>query len=463
MIEREEIDQKSQEFDVKTSDVQRDYVFGWFLKAVFENDYLRNRLILKGGNAFRKAYFAETRFSRDLDFSLREALDIDHMQTAINEACAYASVYSGIDFDVERNRLKHAYAIDKDRQSYKGQVYFKDFYGNPNAITISIRLDITEFDKLLIEPRWKPLIHPYSDGSDCQSEVFCMSLEELVANKLKCLIQRRHTNDLFDLVYATYVQPPEDFDRGLVTSTFLRKTIFQGSPGSARETLLGIPMDFFRGAWDRYIVCPIASRIDFESVSDAFQTIIASFFQTFGIERKSAAFIGPEFRNLILEAGSAQKLLFVTYGGVRREVEPYALSFKRRKDGQAFEYFYGYDRTGGTSGEGIKAFLPGKIENVEAGQDTFDPRFEIELGKAGEHSGDGYFSKQSSRGIGNIGRRKPSARRTRSVPNPYATTYKVQCASCGKVFTRKTASTALKKHKTPAGWDCYGRVGFRVF
>jgi hypothetical protein len=31
-----------------------------------------------------------------------------------------------------------------------------------------------------------------------------MAIEELIANKLKCLIQRRHSFDLYDLVYATF-------------------------------------------------------------------------------------------------------------------------------------------------------------------------------------------------------------------------------------------------------------------
>ena len=62
--------------------------------------------------------------------------------------------------------------------------------------------------------------------------------------------------------------------------------------------------------------------------------------------------------NPILQAGSDLTLLHVTYNGIEREVEPYSLAFKRRKDGVAQEYLYGWDLTGGrTSGPGIKTFL----------------------------------------------------------------------------------------------------------
>ncbi|MGO6679718.1 hypothetical protein [Rhizobium leguminosarum] len=53
MIERDEIEAKAKEFDIHHANVERDYVFGWLLKSIFENEYLRTRLIFKGGNCLR--------------------------------------------------------------------------------------------------------------------------------------------------------------------------------------------------------------------------------------------------------------------------------------------------------------------------------------------------------------------------------------------------------------------------
>ncbi|MGI3228769.1 hypothetical protein ACRJ4B_38200 [Streptomyces sp. GTA36] len=85
-----------------------------------------------------------------------------------------------------------------------------------------------------------------------------------------------------------------------------------------------------------------------------------------------------------MEAGASRTLLRLTYEGTLRMVEPYSLHFKRRKDGVAQEYLYVYDRTGGRSGPGIKGLLNYKINNVEVTEEKFDPRYEIELAKAGE-------------------------------------------------------------------------------
>jgi hypothetical protein len=56
--------------------LMRDYAFGWLLVAIFNDTDLKNILIFTGGNCFRKAYFPNTRFSADLDFSTETAIEI---------------------------------------------------------------------------------------------------------------------------------------------------------------------------------------------------------------------------------------------------------------------------------------------------------------------------------------------------------------------------------------------------
>lgn len=85
-----------------------------------------------------------------------------------------------------------------------------------------------------------------------------------------------------------------------------------------------------------------------------------------------------------MESAGSQTMLRLRYAGVNRLVEPYALSFKSRRDGTAREYLYAYDTTGGrSSGPGIKTFVPGKVQAAENTDIKFEPRFEIELKKAG--------------------------------------------------------------------------------
>jgi predicted nucleotidyltransferase component of viral defense system len=92
MIDSQEIDAKADELGVHTSNVQRDYVFGWLLVGLAQaHNLLQPLFILKGGNCFRKAYFEHARFSNDLDFSTQTELDADRLLEGLRQACAYAT------------------------------------------------------------------------------------------------------------------------------------------------------------------------------------------------------------------------------------------------------------------------------------------------------------------------------------------------------------------------------------
>src|SRR5690606_9939188 len=136
----------------------------------------------------------------DLDFSASREIDLERMASAINAACKEAERACGGEFLLDRNTFKPGPQGDHQRQCYKGRVYSPDFYGQEDDLTISVKVDVTEFDRLHLPAASRQLIHPYSDAAACSAELRCMALEEIVANKMKCLIQRRHSHDLFDLV-----------------------------------------------------------------------------------------------------------------------------------------------------------------------------------------------------------------------------------------------------------------------
>jgi predicted nucleotidyltransferase component of viral defense system len=472
MIDKAEIEGKAEQIGVSHANVERDYVFGWLLKAFYENEYLAALLVFKGGNCMRKAYYPETRFSSDLDFSVESAIDVPRMQTEINKACLAAQGACGVQFETERNVLRPELALDNERQSFKGRIYFKDFYGNSDNITISVRLDLTEFDRLYLPTVKRPLLHHYSDTSECRVDLRCMALEELLANKLKCLIQRRHSFDLYDLVYAAFFERSIEVDRGLVLRTFLRKTIFEPSPNAAREILLGLPMPFFKAAWDRY-VAPISSRFTFEDAEKGFRDVIDAIFHGINAHRwGEEPFFPSQYRNTILEAGAGRRVLAVVYDdGRERLVEPYALAYKRRRDRQGAEYFYVWDQTGGTSsGPGIKTFVHHKIRKLEMTEEVFEPRYPIELAKAGEKASKDYFGKEFSEQVRSGSRKSLAAWGTRtgrarrvSAPSAFGVTYRVECPYCRKRFTRDRPTTALNPHKNDYGGPCPGRVGYLVW
>jgi len=456
VISRDELLVQAEAFDLSEANVQRDYVFGWIISGIFRESSLADRATLKGGNALRKGYLPGTRFSDDLDFSTPDRLDGDGVLGELNRVCEFASDATGIRFDIGRNRLSSEHQIDRARHVYKYQLYFKDMIGGQDHVTISIRVDMTEYDRLYLPVQERQLIHPYSDADACAATIRCEKIEEALADKLKCLLQRRYCYDLFDLVYGLFIAEEIEVNRAELMNVFLRKTIFGSSPGAARSLLLDLPLDVYRGWWHKVLV-PAANRMSFDAAVEALRSGITELFAPYAAGgRSELAFYPSRLRNPILGAGAGRKLIRVTYHGATRIMEPYSLVFKRRQDGVAQEYFYAWDRTGGNSGPGIKTLMHYDIQAFAVLEETFEPRFEVTLSKAGDSSQRGYFA-------GNGRPRSSTPRKTgRRLPTHTGPKYTIQCGTCGKRFTRTTNSTRMNQHKNPWGSQCPGRRGFLV-
>jgi len=456
MIEKHEIDAKADELGVHVANVQRDYVFGWLLAGIAQADNcLQRSLILKGGNCFRKAYFEHARFSNDLDFSTQSELHAGALLEGLRQACSYAGERSGVTFLIDDSRISERSLADDEAKIYDARIYFRSFYGEED-IRIRVDLDVKEFDRLFLPIQSRRLIHAYSDAAQCQADIRCLKLEELLASKLKALLQRQHSPDLYDFVHAVFFQKVLNISRREVLTTFLKQTIYEPQPLIARNLLLELPFQTIRGLWSEYLVCPKLSIFSFENAETWFKTVIG---EIFALVEPRVAYAGvrgqggltyfpSQSRSEIMESARLNRLLRFMYDGLERVIEPYALVFKRRKDGVAREYLYGWDVRGEV---GIKSYIADKVHSVSILDQTFDPRFPIELAKS-----TGYFAKPFSSSAGTFASHR--ARRKSS----FGIEYTVECPYCNKRFKRSSYDTKLNEHKDRYGNRCYGRIGYIV-
>jgi hypothetical protein len=243
-------------------------------------------------------------------------------------------------------------------------------------------------------------------------------------------------------------------------STFLKQTIYEPEPMIARNLLLELPFQAIRGFWDEYLVCPKLSLFSFDDAEGWFKTVVGEIFSL--VEPRFAnaggasalSYFLSTFRAEIMEGARLHRLLRFVYTGLERRVEPYALAFKRRRDGVGREYFYAWDQTGGRSGEvGIKSYTADKVQSVAIAEETFEPRFPIELAKSGGYFGKPHFA-SSRTGFAT------SRRASRS--SGFSTNYAVEYPYCNKRFKRSKYDTKLNEHKDRFGNRCYGRVGYIV-
>jgi predicted nucleotidyltransferase component of viral defense system len=469
MINKTEIEQRSQDFEVHTSNIQRDYLFGWFLHYIFAHSRFKDTLFLKGGNALRKAYFLQTRFSTDLDFGAPYDVDVSLLKQELKKACEYIHERTGVQFVEERNTVEEKFnRWNEPRwQVFEAKIYFKDFYGMADHITLKISLDVTRFDRNYLPIQNVELLHPYSDSAEVNTVIRCMKLEEILATKLKCMLQREHAPDLFDFVYGIYLNHDIPLNKNEVRRVFLRRTIFESNPSMAKRILLNLPLEFLKAKWSKTIVCAHNRLIDADDAISNFVFQISGLFSDVPDRSyNDHLYYGPNLRNKILQAGRTLTLLRVVYNNAERLVEPYSLKFLEKLDGTAREYLYVWDRVGSKNNPGIKMFLPENISLLENTKDTFSPREgqEVELCRAGEYPENRYLydrEKKTARALQKCyktTRKRPSIiRRSASRLSSYGPKYIFQCSSCGKRFYRKSHNSTVKPHKRKGGTStCYG-------
>jgi predicted nucleotidyltransferase component of viral defense system len=460
MLYKAEIDQKAKEFEIHSSNVERDYVFGWILHGIFTISDLKDTIFLKGGNALRKGYFENTRFSKDLDLGIPGDIDQDKLLAEINKVCDFIQDKAQIIFDKDLNQVKEKFTNFNmplpDLKVYEVRLHFQDFYGKKSSTTLRISLDLTRFDKVIAPIQTVKLIHPYSDSDAISCEIRCMKLEELIATKVKCLLQRQHTPDLFDYAYSIKLLGGS-LNKEEVSRMLIQKTIFGRNPHVLKDILKNISLAYFREYWSKTIVCTKETMVEVEEAITIFLLDLENLFSIYSdTGYRDFAFFEANLRTPIMDAGRNQTLLKVRYKDSDRLVEPYALKYQERRDGRKREYLYVYNVTGGDNPPGIRQFVAENVQSIENTDQKFVPRDgqQIELSKAGELPENPYLFDPNK--PVNQPRSEYGHARTR---NPYGIKYIYRCGVCGKSFTKSTSSSKLGKHKSKNGYPCFNGYG----
>jgi len=195
MIQLGELTQIAERDGVEARTVERDYVLNQILVHLYgDEDPRADDLVFKGGTLLRACYFDEYRYSADLDFSLRGSLSAPDAEAFVGDALVRCSEAAGFD------------RLDMERVSGREcRVTFQRPYGREGRI----KLNVAD-DELLGEPARLGLISRYSDIPTLGS-VTGYTLEEVGAEKLRCVIQRVQARDYYDL-YRLFVVEGERLD-----------------------------------------------------------------------------------------------------------------------------------------------------------------------------------------------------------------------------------------------------------
>lgn len=200
MISKRELFDLRNEWQLDLAVIEKDYVLGWLLAGVAQEPALAQTWVFKGGTCLRKCYYETYRFSEDLDFTIvnrgpEAPEDLVPIFTRIGE---WIVEQSGIEL-VLGDRAFERRVNRRGKETTGGKIAFRG--PNPPRSLPNIKLDITSDEVLLDGPDLRPIEHPYSDQPLPVHGVYCYTIVELFAEKLRALAERCRPRDLYDVVH----------------------------------------------------------------------------------------------------------------------------------------------------------------------------------------------------------------------------------------------------------------------
>lgn len=186
MITAQQLIRKASAEGVQALTVERDYVLAHCLVSISRVPEA-DKLFFKGGTALRMCYFDDYRYSADLDFSLGSGL-------TKNEAI------QAIERGLEATRSEIGFVT----LALVTQKAVKIIYEGPLGKERPLKLDLDDAE-LVLDSAIKPLLPRYPDVPSNQ-DLNTYTLEEITAEKLRCVIQRFQCRDFYDLHYLLEIQ-----------------------------------------------------------------------------------------------------------------------------------------------------------------------------------------------------------------------------------------------------------------
>ena len=192
MIKPGEIQQKARAAGVRDQQIEKDYILSWILIGIAQHEQLSKVIVFKGGTVLKKIYFEDYRFSEDLDFTLiNDQISNEQIFEWFKETFEYIKVEANISLKI----------TDKNEHE-DGGINFYISYGGPlggQGNNKRVKIDISRNEKLVFVPMMKNVFIGYSDMVEHQ--LLCYTLEEVLVEKLRSVMQRMEARDFYDIWY----------------------------------------------------------------------------------------------------------------------------------------------------------------------------------------------------------------------------------------------------------------------
>lgn len=476
MISRQEVIELAAEFGLEPNVVEKDYALGWLLAGFGQHEATRDTWIFKGGTCLKKCFFETYRFSEDLDFTLTnsEHLSETFLSGLFQEIADWVYDQCGLVFPSEARKVE-TYTNNRGGRSAEGRIGYRGPLARGGDAP-RIKLDLTDDERLVLEPDTRQVHHPYSDRPQDGISVKTYAFEEVFAEKIRALAERLRPRDVYDVVHLHRHQELTP-DRTIVRETLDAKCSFKGIAIPTFQSLATSPLlAALRVDWFQMLGHQLPQTPPFED-------FWAELPRVFGwletgtvpaalraIEVPSAgaldsAWVAPAMGVSWRSFGTRAPLEVLRFAAANRLcveldcrdesgrrstrlIEPYAL--KRSRAGDILLHAIRVD-----SGQ-ARSYRIDRVQDLSATTRPFTPRFAVEIAQGVQPPSEPPLPRLTrnfgSRG-GSLGRRVTMGREP---------THLYRCTVCNRTFRRKHYDATLRPHNSLSGRPCSGRVGIFV-
>lgn len=254
MIKPGEIQNKARAVGVRDQQIEKDYMLSWILQGVSQHPSLSKTLIFKGGTVLKKVYFENYRFSEDLDFTLLDdAVTNEQIFKWFTEVFEYIKEEANIPLEI----------IDNNEHQDGGINFYISYIGPLGGLGANkkVKVDISRSEKLVFEPVLNDVFIDYTDQEEHQ--LLCYSLEEVLVEKLRSVMQRMQARDFYDIWYLLEIHKMcVDF----YITEFKQKCKNKAINPTEFHTKLEHRLPQYKGRWQKSMADQIQDLPDFETV-----------------------------------------------------------------------------------------------------------------------------------------------------------------------------------------------------
>lgn len=223
MISERELRQVAGRYRLGVGQAEHEYVILCAFDALAETPALAEAFCLKGGTALRQMYFADWRHSVDLDFSVLPGF-------------SSADLEIGLTAWLDRTKARHGIEIVlRDFHRANGAARLRARFLGPLRHPGRLLLDITLDEPVLLPPQRRQVVVDLFAW--LRPTVLVYALEEILAEKLRSVLQRGKARDYYD-VWRLLKEKGDQFDQRTARQILQAKCQRTDIPEPTREQFL---------------------------------------------------------------------------------------------------------------------------------------------------------------------------------------------------------------------------------